>query len=146
MPRILHESWPLSGKHRGLDCNQCHDATEADQQAGTGPSYHLAPRECEGCHTDVHLGQFQRSQPERGCADCHTAHTFQLPNYDHEQGAGYVLDGKHTELRCEQCHSQATLEGGQSTTLWRLPYDDCKDCHADPHDNSRDAVRDEVAR
>jgi len=23
--------------------------------------------------------------------------------------------------------------GGESTALWRLPYDDCKDCHKDPH-------------
>lgn len=133
VPKIAHETWPLTGKHRGLDCNQCHDATEADQTAGAGPSYRLAPRECEGCHADVHLGQFQLSEPERGCAACHTAQTFKLPGYDHEQGTGYALDGKHAELRCAQCHPTATLADGQSTPLWRLPYDDCKDCHADPH-------------
>ncbi|HKO92580.1 MAG TPA: hypothetical protein VJU61_15600, partial [Polyangiaceae bacterium] len=73
----------------------------------------------------------------RGCADCHSDRAFQLPDYAHEQATGYALDGKHAELRCEQCHPKATLSDGQSTTLWRLPYDDCKDCHADPHASPR---------
>jgi hypothetical protein len=133
VPKIAHDTWPLTGKHRGLQCIQCHAATEADQRAGAGPSYALAPRECEGCHEDVHLGQFRLSEPQKGCADCHTSRSFALPGFDHLARTGYALDGKHEGVRCAQCHVRTELSSGQATSLWRLPYSECRDCHKNPH-------------
>jgi hypothetical protein len=133
MPKFAHDTWPLTGKHLGLRCDQCHTPTEVDRKAGHGESYRDAPRECEGCHADVHLGQFRLSEPQKGCATCHQTTTFQLPNFDHLAGTGYALQGKHQGLRCAACHLRSSLADGQNTVLWRLPYDRCGDCHKNPH-------------
>jgi hypothetical protein len=133
VPKIEHDTWPLQGRHESVRCDQCHAATEADQKAGAGPSYKLAPRECEGCHTDVHLGQFRLSEPKKTCGDCHDARSFKLPDFDHQESTGYALDGKHGKVGCPACHAPTQLADGQSTPLWRLPYEECRDCHKNPH-------------
>jgi hypothetical protein len=133
IPNIAHETWPLTGAHQKVRCDQCHTPTEADRRAGAGVSYRDAPRECEGCHDDLHLGQFRLSEPRKDCQDCHQTQSFKLPNYDHLTATGYALTGKHAKVRCAACHVRTEIAGGESTALWRLPYDDCKDCHKDPH-------------
>ena len=133
MPRFAHDTWPLTGKHASVRCDQCHDPTQEDRRAGHGESYRDAPRECEGCHADVHLGQFRMSEPQQSCASCHAADSFELPDFDHRARTGYALTGKHQALKCAACHLQTELSDGQRTTLWRLPYDECRDCHSNPH-------------
>jgi hypothetical protein len=133
MPKFAHDTWPLTGKHQSVRCDQCHTPTEADRKAGHGESYRDAPRECEGCHTDVHLGQFRLSEPRKSCASCHETTSFKLPSFDHLEGTGYGLVGKHQSVRCAACHLQTSLADGQHTVLWRLPYAQCRDCHKNPH-------------
>lgn len=133
IPNIAHDSWPLTGAHKTVRCEQCHTPSEADKRAGAGVSYKEAPRECEGCHEDLHMGQFRLSEPKKACTDCHTTTSFKLPNFDHVARTGYTLQGKHAKVACNGCHVPTQLSNGQSTLLWRLPYDDCKDCHKNPH-------------
>jgi hypothetical protein len=133
IPNIAHETWPLTGAHQKARCDQCHTPTEADKRAGSGVSYRAAPRECEGCHDDVHLGQFRLSEPRKECQACHDTRTFKLPQFDHQGSTGYALTGKHAKVSCAACHLLTAIDGGAKTTLYRLPYDDCKDCHKDPH-------------
>jgi hypothetical protein len=133
IPNIAHETWPLTGAHQKVRCDQCHTPSEADRRAGSGVSYRDAPRECDGCHADLHLGQFRLSEPRKDCQDCHQTQSFKLPDYDHLAATGYALTGKHAKVRCAACHVRTEIAGGESTALWRLPYDDCKDCHKDPH-------------
>jgi hypothetical protein len=133
MPNINHDTWPLTGAHAKTRCDACHTPGEDNALAGSGVSYRAAPRECEGCHEDVHLGQFQLSEPRKGCQDCHQTQLFKLPGFDHTAATGYALTGKHAKVACASCHVRTEISGGESTTLWRLPYDGCKDCHKDPH-------------
>jgi hypothetical protein len=133
VPNIAHDTWPLTGAHVKARCDACHTPSEADKRAGAGVSYRAAPRECEGCHEDVHLGQFALSEPRKNCQDCHQTQTFKLPTFDHTAATGYALTGKHAKVTCASCHLRTEISGGESTALWRLPYDDCKDCHKDPH-------------
>jgi hypothetical protein len=133
IPNIAHDTWPLTGAHQKVRCDQCHTPSDADKRAGAGVSYRDAPRECEGCHADVHLGQFRLSEPRKECTDCHGTASFKLPGFDHLARAGYALEGKHTGVACRGCHLPAELATGESTLLWRLPYRDCKDCHGNPH-------------
>lgn len=137
LPNIAHETWPLTGAHQKARCEQCHTPSEADRRAGAGISYRDAPRECEGCHEDVHLGQFRLSEPRKGCLDCHQTQSFKLPGYDHLESTGYALTGKHAGVRCGNCHVPTDIASGETTALWRLPYRDCKDCHRDPHSEGR---------
>jgi len=138
MPKFAHDTWPLTGKHQSVRCDGCHTPTEADRKAGHGDSYKDAPRECEGCHADTHLGQFRLSEPKKECASCHQTTSWRLPDFDHRESTGYALVGKHSAVQCAACHAMSELSDGQRTTLWRLPYDECRDCHQNPHVEQRE--------
>ncbi|HEU5055000.1 MAG TPA: cytochrome c3 family protein [Kofleriaceae bacterium] len=128
-PRIDHSSWPLSGAHARTACARCHGAVGA---AGAA-AYRGVPRTCEGCHEDVHAGQFRLSEPVRPCADCHATDRFALPGFDHRGETGYPLDGKHRAVACARCHRREELAGGARAVRYRLGYRKCRDCHANPH-------------
>ncbi|MEZ4226121.1 MAG: cytochrome c3 family protein [Polyangiaceae bacterium] len=131
-PRIDHRSWPLTGAHASAPCARCHTPTEADRKSGKGASYRGTARECEGCHADVHLGQFRLSKPVKKCSACHDTNRFKIKTFDHDKLAGYALEGRHAQLQCAKCHAKASV-GGKTAARYRLGYSACRDCHADPH-------------
>jgi Cytochrome c7 and related cytochrome c len=134
LPKIDHRTWPLTGVHATTVCDSCHQPTPEDRKAGHGASYRGIPRNCGGCHDDVHLGQFRLTQPVLECDKCHTTKTFKLPNFDHQTTTGWALTGAHAPLECVKCHPIADLGGEQRTNRWRLPSHQCKFCHANPHE------------
>jgi len=94
-------------------------------------------RECEGCHDDIHAGQFTQTSPAKPCKTCHQATTFEIAKaFDHTT-TRYPLDGKHVALACERCHTATTLRNGTTAVRWRLGYTECRDCHANPHKEKR---------
>ena len=131
--KIDHSTWPLVGAHTRTACAQCHGA----QKQGAEPAaYRGVPRDCEGCHTDIHAGQFTQTQPAKTCKTCHDAFTFAIAGkFDHKT-TRYPLDGKHVNLACGKCHLATELRNGQTAVRWRLGYTACKDCHANPHTES----------
>ena len=40
----------------------------------------------------------------------------------------------HAPLSCDKCHPNTTLRNGRMAVRWRLGYRQCKDCHANPHE------------
>lgn len=132
-PNIDHSTWPLNGAHQTTACGSCHDPTEEDRKAGSGASYRGVPRDCEGCHADVHMGQFRLTDPARGCDECHTTTQFAIDDFDHALKADYPLTGKHADLECSSCHKRDQLANGVTAVRYRLLYRECSDCHADPH-------------
>lgn len=127
--KVDHTSWPLTGAHTRTACDACHGKHEP----GAAPTtFRGIARDCEGCHDDVHAGQFRQTAPARRCADCHATETWKSPAFDHAK-TRYPLEGVHRSLACEQCHANTTLRDGSSAVRWRLGYIRCKDCHADPH-------------
>ncbi|MET0342814.1 MAG: hypothetical protein ABW252_17535 [Polyangiales bacterium] len=133
MPRFEHTTWPLTGAHASAACSGCHEPSARDRDALAVTSYRGAPRACAGCHDDVHAGQFQSSAPERSCESCHQTAAFALPSFDHAETARYPLEGAHAEASCASCHPSVTLKNGDQATRYRLGYQKCSDCHADPH-------------
>jgi hypothetical protein len=127
-PRIDHSTWPLTGAHADTSCYSCH---------ANGESFRGIPRDCEGCHDDEHAGQFRLSEPKRNCADCHTTDAFALPGFDHAKKAGWPLEGEHRKVACASCHPSEKLRNGLVATRWRLGYESCKSCHANPHTEDR---------
>lgn len=129
-PSIDHSTWPLEGAHARTACASCH----GEQQQGAQPAaYRGVPRTCEGCHDDVHAGQFRQSQPARECKACHDPTSFEIAKtFDHDK-TRYPLRGKHQPLACSACHKPETLRNGTTAVRWRLGYMQCKDCHANPH-------------
>ncbi len=134
LPNIDHSTWPLVGAHASAACSSCHTPTEADRKLGHGPSYQNAPRECEGCHDDLHRGQFRLSAPKRSCEFCHSTFEFKIPRFEHEKLTGYAILGSHQKLECGRCHQSEAFGAGQQAIRYRLGYRACRDCHADPHE------------
>jgi len=128
-PRIDHSTWPLTGRHAETACARCHGETVGTQPA----AFRGVPRDCEGCHEDLHGGQFRLSDPVRACPDCHTTTGFKLPGFDHAASTRYRLEGKHAQTACAGCHVPTELRNGVVATRYRLGYRACKDCHANPH-------------
>jgi len=128
--KIDHSTWPLLGAHTRTACTACH----GEQKQGAQPAaYRGIPRTCEGCHDDIHAGQFTQTQPAKDCKTCHTPDTFQIAKtFDHTT-TRYPLEGKHKPLACAQCHNVENLRNGTTAIRWRLGYLKCKDCHANPH-------------
>jgi hypothetical protein len=133
-PKIDHKSWPLTGAHASAPCDRCHAPSAEDRKSGRGASYRNAPRQCEGCHSDVHAGQFRLTEPRRACTLCHDTEHFEIGRkFDHARLAGYPLAGKHAGLSCDRCHRVEPLKDGTRARRYRLGYRHCRDCHADPH-------------
>jgi hypothetical protein len=105
------QSFPLSGKHAALSCDQCHQAARsiADLRA--------APQDCYACHArdDSHNGQLGQD-----CAACHKTDEWGQAAFDHTQTA-FPLDGAHSRVECMQCHANNIFKGTPQ---------DCSACHA----------------
>ncbi|HEX7481300.1 MAG TPA: hypothetical protein VF331_26090 [Polyangiales bacterium] len=132
-PNIDHSTWPLTGAHSNAACASCHHTTSTDTQAGRVASYRGVPRECDGCHDDVHKGQFRLTDPVRACSVCHGTTTFKIARFEHKKLTGFALLGKHETVQCQECHKAETLRNGETVRRLRLGYTKCRDCHADPH-------------
>lgn len=85
--------FPLKGKHRETACDSCHP----DQR------YKEIPTGCYACHqlNDVHGGHLGGK-----CDACHTTQTWKKTQFDHHRDTKFRLEGKHSQLKCESCHSQ----------------------------------------
>jgi hypothetical protein len=140
LPKIDHSTWPLTGAHATTTCNSCHHPTAEDRKAGHGASYRGAPRNCAGCHDDVHLGQFRLTQPALECDRCHSTTAFKIPSFDHKAIAGWALTGAHASTECSKCHPTANVAGERPTTRWRGPSRECSFCHANPHEQRTQAA------
>jgi len=131
--KIDHSVWPLVGAHAQAQCASCHGEK---QKASEPAAYRGIPRNCEGCHDDIHAAQF-RTQPVKACDACHQPTSFAIAKTFEHKTTGYVLDGKHQAVECAKCHPSTTLRDGSSSVRYRLGYRQCKDCHGNPHQERR---------
>lgn len=122
------------GAQATFNCLECHTEIATRVAAGRGLHARLVPahnasQKCATCHSEHNGAQFPlvRWQPPMAQFDHHTA--------------GWVLDGKHAALRCEQCHAASKISpAGKSgikvkdlnRTFLGLPRE-CVGCHADKH-------------
>ncbi len=128
--KIDHSTWPLAGAHARTPCAACHGV---QQKGAPRAAYRGTARDCEGCHDDVHAGQFTQRPPVRTCQQCHDPASFQIAAaFDHAT-TRYPLEGKHRPLACARCHPSEPLRNGSVVVRWRLGYRQCKDCHGNPH-------------
>jgi hypothetical protein len=119
---FIHEppatTFRLVGKHRELECARCHPAVQVARGV-TASRYKPVPKECAGCHEDLHHGSLGPR-----CEECHRPDGFRGARYDHAEKTGFALTGAHARTRCAACHSP-----DQPGALPRA----CAACHKDPH-------------
>lgn len=127
--------FPLEGPHT-TDCGSCH---VSGLKHGEAVTYRGAPKDCAGCHLDVHLGQF--ADKRLGCQACHEVKDWKPERFDHDR-CRFPLQGSHTELACDSCHlsrERVFPDGEKRAVVHYYPIEgrDCGDCHQNPH--SKDA-------
>lgn len=115
----------LLGKHREVRCDACH----AQQR------YQGTPSACVDCHR-----QDDRHRPSLGeaCASCHSERSWKdLARFDH-QTTRFALSGKHTAVRCADCHRSSQYREAPRDCIGCHRQDDqhegtlgptCADCH-----------------
>ena len=140
---------PLSRPHQSLggvtNCTACH-------KLGS-----MATLKCEDCHADIasriasHKGLHGSYKLAPGssqeCARCHSEHNgedfplikWDLKIFDHRQ-TGYLLEGKHASLTCNQCHAPAYIVAAERPTIklnlartYLGLTQTCASCHKDEH-------------
>ena len=100
-------SFPLSGKHVGVNCSSCHP----------GGQYKGTPTNCYACHAsdDAHGGQYGTN-----CGTCHNPSGWTPAHFDH---TGFPLTGAHKGLPCTDCHPGGHFQGTPTA---------CSGCHDEP--------------
>ena len=152
-PRVLVAQLspgPLARPHASVDvplgCAKCH-----------GGRKEPTTQRCLACHREIAtLKQQDRGYHSRGeaktatCASCHPDHAgkdFNLikwpqgsqAGFDHND-AGWLLEGKHKDVKCEGCHKAAfrvdaiaELSPREGGPRWAGLATRCVSCHTDPH-------------
>lgn len=143
--------YPLKGGHEAVPCASCHPKSQTLLEKipssvrkklkaqGRREQFSVAifkigkPLDrCETCHVDPHMGQFQRGNPPKSCADCHQISSFRETNFDHDRDTRYKLTGKHEKVACNSCHITES-RSGKEVCVYRGLGMSCEDCHVDVH-------------
>ena len=100
--------FPLEGKHQDVLCGSCH----------LNERYEDTPRNCNSCHylNDIHNGRNGTQ-----CQDCHNVQQWDKSKFDHDRDTAFRLHGKHRDIRCEACHTDALAKS--------KPRKECYSCH-----------------
>ena len=108
--------FPLSGKHRGVNCIHCHQLAD----------FSRAQSDCEYCHIDVHQGKLTYA-----CDRCHSDRAWPVFDvYQVHASTSFQILGAHGRLDCEICHQSEIV--GQFSGL----KSDCYSCHAEIYEQT----------
>jgi len=117
-------AWPLTGRHVETPCGECH-RSEGRPEATFVRYRPLEFARCSDCHSDPHEATLG---PQ--CDSCHVTDSWRPENaFDHST-TEFALTGAHRSVGCRECHTG----GGGGLTFESLPFAECSDCHADPHE------------
>ncbi len=116
-------NYPLSGKHKELDCKACH------QNSLTQP---LKYQQCNNCHPDYHQNQFAQDGVSPDCAECHAVTGFSPSTFTLEkhQQTSFPLEGAHMATPCFECHRQ------NDTWDFSNKGTNCTHCHENFHEDA----------
>jgi hypothetical protein len=136
----------LAAPHDKASCVDCHavpkereDTFEARYPGRAGDL------RCVACHEDVHKGQFAEGPfAAAGCVGCHDRDRFEPHAFTLEKHAkaALPLDGRHTQIACEECHKVAAET---EPRVFRGTARLCEGCHEDAHGGAFGAFAAELA-
>jgi hypothetical protein len=118
--RIDHSFFPLTGRHGGLSCSECH-------APGT---FSGLSQDCFSCHSE----QFQSAEGHvsgnysHDCTQCHSGNNWESARVDH---SFFPLTGEHAALSCTECHIGGSFSGLSQS---------CDSCHGKDFDIAPDHV------
>lgn len=121
----------LEGNHAIIDCKDCHQPnlikdSEISKREGTFLGLETS---CLECHDDYHQQTLGND-----CLQCHNFDNFTPANkFDHKE-ANFILRGAHKSVDCLECHPVTKKNGNDFQQFTNLTFNNCVDCHNDPHD------------
>jgi hypothetical protein len=107
----------LDYQGKTLSCRTCHGESVLEP---------ISLQTCIDCHTTEEPNFMQEHQAQFGsaCLDCHDG-VDRMSGFVHEQV--FVLDGRHAEIECQDCHTDEN--GGPRFSSTPV---ECSGCHAEP--------------
>lgn len=120
--------FPLQGAHRAVACADCHRPPKLEVKL-IDVDFRSAPLTCEGCHQDIHGGQFASAAKQSDCASCHNSNKWKPALFDHNTRAAFSLEGVHKDVRCARCHTNIKLVGDQNVLFYKPTPKECSACH-----------------
>ncbi len=128
--------FPLLGAHRTVACGDCHrrPALETSLQH---VDFGAAPRQCSGCHSDPHGGQFAARRDVTECSSCHNVNRWQPAAFDHNTRTAFSLQGAHQNVRCAECHMLTRVVAGRNVLFYKPTTTKCADCHGNAGTRTR---------
>ncbi len=117
----------LGEKVTNEKCLSCHTEIKSriDQKKGFHASVQVAGKSCAACHNDHHGKNFEIIR-------------FKTDTFNHAL-TGFKLLGKHTEIKCENCHKKELIKD-EKLKLSKKTFlglgNECLSCHVDFHQGS----------
>jgi hypothetical protein len=129
-------SFPLTGGHAAVACNECHKPVAGSEVA----VYHFSGLSCTSCHEDIHQRQFAQrmGKPDSagkplGCQACHSTKEWKdMKLFDHAS-THFSLEGAHRAVACADCHQPPNMEKTMAHVQFTKASTRCSDCHETPH-------------
>ncbi len=121
---VTHDrtNFPLIGKHRTVECRECH----------VNLVFEGTPNSCEACHWERRQDDRYQLRLGSHCADCHTPLEWKRvpPNkWNHATETGFAREGIHRTLDCVDCHGDQEFHSGRI---------DCFSCHEEDYREVRE--------
>ena len=130
-------AFPLVGAHANAKCSECHKPVSNQTVVFGGKAapliqYKPLARRCGDCHADFHGGKLGTD-----CVSCHSPDDWAKGKFDHNKQSQFKLTGKHSVVRCAECHKNSAekrFEGKlRRAVAYKPQASQCVDCHKDPH-------------
>ncbi|MEK6579568.1 MAG: cytochrome c3 family protein, partial [Bdellovibrionota bacterium] len=126
----------LTGKHADIDCAKCHVEKRKKNVIRSGDiRWFGQTTTCVSCHKKDDIHFFKGAWAKKDCASCHGEKSWKTDlKFDHEKDGKYRLEGKHLELKCQDCHNPNKKNRKESVYQWKkLKTDKCLTCHENIH-------------
>jgi hypothetical protein len=121
-------SFVLTGAHRAVPCMNCHKPPNLEVTM-KNVAYNSAPKQCGGCHEDIHAQQFARNGANPGCDSCHNTARWKPSLFDHETRTDFSLKGGHMEVPCRDCHKLFRDVKNTPVLYYKPTPRECAACH-----------------
>jgi hypothetical protein len=124
----------LDGKHKDVSCRACHGTSKTE---GAAQKFAGVSQDCQGCHEDIHRGQFAEITAVKAgggndtdCGRCHITASWKPEKFDHNRDSAFKLDGAHANVPCVDCHKQSTVDG-KLFIKYKPLESTCSACHGE---------------